>query len=434
MPQNFTAVPLTPEATFSLEQGGALVRRTVLPGGIRVTTEQLPGIRSAALGLWVGAGSRDEDDTHAGSTHFLEHLLFKGTATRDAADIAQAFDAVGGEANAATAKNYTCYYARVIDDDLPLAIDVLMDMVTSSRLDPQDMELERGVILDELAMAADDPSDVVHEAFTARVLSPHPLARPIGGTSQSVTALTRQAVWGHYRAVYRPEELVVTAAGSLDHDAVCAAVVAAARRAGWELHEGVAPAARRTGAAVQYAPADHHRIERPVEQAHVIVGGPGLNSLDPRRFALAVASTALGGGMSSRLFQEVRERRGLAYSTYSFTSSYAEGGLFGAYAACAPQRTQQVQEILRQQLQDLGSIDAAEVARAIGQITGGFVLGSEDSYARMTRLGISELVTGTLYSLEETLRRYRAVTVEDVRAVAADVFAAPPSAVVVGPA
>lgn len=434
MTTTFTAVPLEPDATFSLEQAGALVRRSVLPGGIRVTTEQLPHQRSAAIGLWVGAGSRDEDDAHAGSTHFLEHLLFKGTTTRSAQDIAQAFDAVGGEANAATAKNYTCYYARVIDDDLPMAIAVLMDMVTSSLLDSADMELERGVILDELAMAADDPSDVVHETFTAQVLAPHPLARPIGGTPDSVRALTRDAVAAHYHAVYEPRQLVVTAAGSLDHDAVCGAVVAAARSAGWQLTDGAAPTPRRTAAPVTYGALTGSQVVHPAEQTHLIVGGPGLTVGDPRRFALAVASTALGGGMSSRLFQEVRERRGLAYSTYAFTSSYAEGGLFGAYAACAPGNAAQVKEILQEQLRALDNVEQPEVDRAIGQITGGFVLGSEDSHARMTRLGVSELVTGTLYSLEETLARYRAVTVEEVRAVAAEVFGGQTLTVEVTPA
>ncbi len=228
--------PGTPGSDVTAGQAGdGSVRRSVLPGGVRLLTEHVPGVRSASVGAWVGVGSRDESDGHHGSTHFLEHLLFKGTARRTAMDIAEAFDEVGGEANAATGKEHTCYYARVLDEDLPMAVDVIADMVTSARLDRDELETERGVILEELAMNDDDPSDVVHERFATVVLGDHPLGRPIGGTPDTIRAVPRDAVWEHYRQHYRPDTLVVTAAGNVDHDALAAQVARALRDGGWDL-------------------------------------------------------------------------------------------------------------------------------------------------------------------------------------------------------
>ena len=220
------------------------VRRTVLPGGLRVVTESLPAVRSVALGIWVGVGSRDEDEAHAGATHYLEHLLFKGTRRRTALEISAEMDAVGGEMNAFTAKEYTCYYARVLDADLPLAIDVLSDMVTSSLIEPKDVDAERNVVLEEIAMNEDDPSDSVHEAFTTRLFGDTPLGRPILGTVDSINAITREQIFEHYRARYTPPHLVVAAAGNLDHDMVVAAVQAAFA-AGARGFGGAAPAAPR---------------------------------------------------------------------------------------------------------------------------------------------------------------------------------------------
>lgn len=419
------------------QDGGAVVRRTVLPGGVRVLSEFMPGVRSATIGAWVGVGSRDESDGHHGSTHFLEHLLFKGTARRSAMDIAEAFDAVGGEANAATGKEHTCYYARVLDTDLPMAVDVIGDMVTSARLDPDELELERGVILEELAMNDDDPSDVVHEQFAAAVLGNHPLGRPIGGTPDTIRSVPRDAVWEHYVEHYRPEQLVVTAAGGVDHDALCAQVVEALRSGGWDLADAAVPVRRTVGgpdggdrsAGVELT------VRRSTEQANVIVGSRGLTAVDDRRFALTVLTAVLGGGMSSRLFQEIREKRGLAYSVYSFASGHADTGVFGLYAGCTPAKVDQVVELLSGELDRLAAdgITAAELDRGIGQLSGGLVLGLEDTGSRMGRLGKAELVHGELLSQEESLERIRAVTAEDVRALAAELAARPRSVVRVGP-
>ncbi|WP_421741917.1 M16 family metallopeptidase [Cellulomonas sp.] len=436
--------PGQPGAEQSVGQDGdAIVRRSVLPGGVRVLTEHMPGLRSATVGAWVGVGSRDESDGHHGSTHFLEHLLFKGTARRTAMDIAEAFDAVGGEANAATGKEHTCYYARVLDTDLPMAVDVIADMVTSARLDTDELETERGVILEELAMNDDDPSDVVHEQFAAAVLGAHALGRPIGGTPDTIRAVPRDAVWEHYREHYRPSTLVVTAAGGVDHDVLCAQVSEALATGGWPLDAGAEPRSRRipTDVAVQAGqdgiPA--HGVEltirRQTEQANVIIGGTSLTATDPKRFTLSVLNAVLGGGMSSRLFQEIRERRGLAYSTYSFASGHADTGVFGLYAGCTPGKVDEVVALMVAEWERMADapITQAELERSMGQLSGGLVLGMEDSGSRMSRLGKSELVHGSLLSIDESLDLIRSVTVQDVQELAAELASRPRSVVRVGP-
>ena len=419
------------------QAGDGEVRRSVLPGGVRLLTEHVPGVRSASVGAWVGVGSRDESDGHHGSTHFLEHLLFKGTARRTAMDIAEAFDEVGGEANAATGKEHTCYYARVLDEDLPMAVDVIADMVTSARLETDELETERGVILEELAMNDDDPSDVVHERFATVVLGDHPLGRPTGGTPETIRAVPRDAVWEHYREHYRPATLVMTAAGNVDHDVLAAQIARALAGGGWDLAEGAAPVARRGAADVLPVTAGASRVtvRRATEQANVIVGGTGLTATDPRRFTLSVLNAVLGGGMSSRLFQEIREKRGLAYSTYSFASGHADTGVFGLYAGCAPSKVDDVTALLVSELERLADagITDAELRRSVGQLSGGLVLGLEDSGSRMSRLGKSELVHGELLSTQESLDRVRAVTAREVQELAAELAGRPRSVVRVGP-
>ncbi|CAH0172339.1 MULTISPECIES: M16 family metallopeptidase [unclassified Arthrobacter] len=416
--------------------GGSEVRRSVLPGGVRVLTEAMPGQRSATIGFWVGVGSRDEAPGQHGSTHFLEHLLFKGTKRRTALEIASAFDEVGGESNAATAKESTCYFARVLDTDLPMAIDVIADMITGAVLDPQEMEQERDVILEEIAMDSDDPTDVAHENFVAAVLGTHPLGRPIGGTPAAIRAVARDSVWDHYRRYYRPDELVVTAAGGLDHDVVCGLVVDALHSAGWNLEAAAAPVQRRsTERAAITGTAGLHVVKRPVEQANIIMGCPSLVATDDRRFVMSVLNAVLGGGMSSRLFQEVREKRGLVYSTYSFASSYADAGYFGMYAGCTPSKVRQVVELLGAELDKLAAdgISDEELRKAVGQLCGGIVLALEDTGSRMSRLGRAELVSGEYQDIDETLRQIKAVTAAEVQELARELAAAPRTVTVVGP-
>ncbi|WP_353809517.1 M16 family metallopeptidase [Agromyces sp. SYSU T00194] len=430
-----------PELTLDAA-GDARVRRSVLPSGLRVLTEAMPGSRSATVGFWVGVGSRDEhgDDDPAlpgtyGSTHFLEHLLFKGTATRTALDIATAFDAVGGEHNAMTAKEYTCYYARVQDRDLDMAVDVLADMLTASRIDPDEFENERGVILEELAMAGDDPADAASERFFDAVFGAHPLGRPIGGTRYSIGRASRDAVVTHFRARYRPSELVVTAAGAVDHEALVARVTAALAAGGWDLETQARPAPRRldTEAALVRG-ADVSVEDRPIEQVNLLLGVPGPTATDPRRPTLNVLNAIYGGGMSSRLFQEVRERRGLAYAVHSLAPGYSDAGVFGAFAACQPANAATVAELVVAELGRIAEegVSAADLARARGQLGGGAALALEDSDTRMSRLGRAELTHGEFVDLDEALRRIARVTADDVRTLAADLRDRPWSIAAVG--
>ncbi|MDI3193279.1 pitrilysin family protein [Pseudarthrobacter sp. AL07] len=416
--------------------GGSVVRRSVLPGGVRVLTEAMPGQRSATIGFWVGVGSRDEAPGQHGSTHFLEHLLFKGTKRRTALEIASAFDEVGGESNAATAKESTCYFARVLDTDLPMAIDVIADMITGAVLDPAEMEQERDVILEEIAMDSDDPTDVAHENFVAAVLGTHPLGRPIGGTPAAIRAVARDSVWEHYRRYYRPDELVITAAGGLEHDVVCSLVVDALHTAGWSLHPDAAPVDRRSTARADITgTAGLHVVKRAVEQANIIMGCPTIVATDERRYVMSVLNAVLGGGMSSRLFQEIREKRGLVYSTYSFASSYADAGYFGMYAGCTPSKVRQVLDLLGLELDKLaeGGISDDELRKAEGQLCGGIVLALEDTGSRMSRLGRAELVSGEYQDIDETLRQIKAVTAQEVQDLARELAAAPRTVTVVGP-
>ncbi len=403
--------------------------RTVLPGGLRVVTEAVPGVRSAAFGVWVGVGSRDEQLAEHGASHFLEHLLFKGTRQRDAMEIAAVIDAVGGELNAFTAKEYTCYYARVLDADLPLAVDVVADLVTSALVSPEDVESERGVILEEISMHDDDPGDVVHDAFAEALYGDHALGRPIIGTVDSIATLSPELIAGYYRGRYTLPEMVVSVAGNVDHDEVVELVRRAFPVGGDEAPaptRGWAPPPSLTGAVVE---------DRPTEQAHLVLGMHALDRSDDRRWALSVLSNALGGGMSSRLFQEVREKRGLAYSVYSYASSHHDAGMFGIYAGCSPQRVDDVLSLCREQLlavADEGLTDE-EVARAKGQLRGSLVLGLEDTGSQMSRIGKAELVHGEVLPVEELLARTAAVTPDDVRAVADDVLRRPLSLGIIGP-
>ncbi len=415
--------------------GDSSVARTVLPGGLRVITEWLPAVRSVAFGIWAGVGSRDEDLAHAGATHYLEHLLFKGTSRRSALDISAAMDAVGGELNAFTAKEYTCYYARVLDADLPLAIDVLADMVTGSLIEPKEVDAERGVILEEIAMNDDDPSDTVHEAFAAQLFGDTPMGRPILGSVDSINSITRAQIAEHYAARYRPENLVVAAAGSLEH----AQVVELTRAAfGPALSGSASPLPPRlpgTDAPGKAVGIGVRLVSRGIEQANLVLGCGGLSRTDDRRFALGVLNAALGGGMSSRLFQEVREKRGLAYSVYSFSSQHADSGIWGVYAGCLPAKADEVLSICRDEIAKVisGGLTDDELDRGKGQLRGSIVLGLEDPSSRMSRLGKAELVYPRLEPVEEILASIDAVTHDDVREAAATVLAQPKALAVVGP-
>jgi predicted Zn-dependent peptidase len=417
-----------------MHDGDDAVRRTVLPGGLRIVTESLPAVRSAAIGIWASVGSRDEDLDHAGATHYLEHLLFKGTSKRTALEISAAMDAVGGELNAFTGKEYTCYYARVLDADLPLAIDVLADMVTGSLIAPKDVDAERGVILEEIAMNDDEPADTVHEAFAAQLFGDTPLGRPILGTVASINEITRDQIADHYAARYTPPDLVVAIGGNVDHDVAARQIQEAF---GGALSADAAPTPPRLAAADPGLAAGTgvRLVPRSIEQANLVLGCAGMSRTDERRFALGVLNAALGGGMSSRLFQEVREKRGLAYSVYSFASQHCDTGMWATYIGCLPAKADEVLAICQEEIAKVisGGLTEAELDRGKGQLRGSLVLGLEDPSSRMSRLGKSELVYSRLEPVDEILASIEAVTHDDVRRVAAEILGLPKVLAVVGP-
>ncbi len=411
------------------------VQRTELPGGLRVLSETVQGVRSVSIGIWIGVGSRDEQPAQAGAAHYLEHLLFKGTGRRTAAAIAEELDAVGGELNAFTAKEHTCYFAHVLDTDLPLAVDVLSDVVTEATLRPADVELERSVVLEEIAIRDDDPEELLGELFDEAVFGAHPLGRPVIGSEESVRELSRETLHGFWRGEYTTPRMVVAAAGHVEHgrlvELVAAALGLAADRAG-----SARPEPPRAAALAVLA-GRPQLVLRPdeTEQAHLMLGTAGLSRHDQRRSALAVLTTALGGGPSSRLFQQVREQRGLAYSVYSALTTYADAGTFAVYAGCAPERLAEVAAVIRGLLDDVAAngLTPAEVARAKGNLRGGLVLGLEDTSSRMNRLGRSEIDNGRQRTIIESLQRIAAVTDEDVAALARELLARPLVGAVVGP-
>ena len=408
------------------------VRRTLLPGGLRVITERVPGVRSASVGIWVAVGSRDEPRPVAGAAHYLEHLLFKGTRRRGAAQIAEEIDAVGGELNAFTAKEHTCYYAHVLDEDLPLAVDLVTDVVFDAVCAEKDVEIERGVVLEEIAMRDDDPEDLLHDAFCTALLADHPLGRPVLGTEQSITDMSRNALNGFYRRRYTMPRMVLAVAGNIDHAEVLRLVRSALKG---RLGGTDTPVAPRVGRARITTTPKLVLHTDDTEQAHLMLGVRALDRHDDRRFALSVLNTALGGGMSSRLFQEVRERRGLAYQVYSSVAAYADTGHLSVYTGCQPDRLGEVAGVVRDVLASVArdGVSDEEIARAKGQLRGGLVLGLEDTSSRMSRIGKNELNYGVYLSVEQTLDRFQAVTAGEVSALAKELLTRPVAAAVVGP-
>jgi predicted Zn-dependent peptidase len=410
----------------------AALRRTTLPGGLRVVTEYVPAVRSASVGVWVGVGSRDEGATVAGAAHFLEHLLFKSTPSRTAVDIAQAMDAVGGELNAFTAKEHTCYYAHVLDTDLELAVNLVADVVLNGRCAAEDVELERDVVLEEIAMRDDDPEDALGDMFRGALFGDHPVGRPVIGTARSVTSMTRSQLRSFHVRRYTPERMVVAVAGNVDHDEVVALV---REPFGQRLVRGREPIAPRKGAGRVTGRPGLTLGNRDAEQTHVSLGvrTPGRDW--QHRWALSVLNTALGGGLSSRLFQQVRELRGLAYSVYSTVDIFADTGALSVYAACQPERFDEVMAVTSEVLESVATdgITESECRIAKGSLRGGLVLGLEDSGSRMSRLGRSELNYGKHRTIEHTLRQIDQVTVEQVNAVARRLLGQRFGAAVLGP-
>jgi predicted Zn-dependent peptidase len=412
--------------------GDAVISATTLPGGLRVVTETVSGSRSASVGVWVAVGSADEKPQLAGASHYLEHLLFKGTRRRDAATIAGLIDAVGGELNAFTAHEYTCYYAHVLAEDAAAAVDVVCDVVLSARIASRDVETERSVILDEIAMRDDDPADALAEAFAHRMFAGHPVGDPVSGTTRSVRALSRSQIHGYYRRRYDPSMMVVAIAGGVTHrDAVRWVREAFADR----LVGDRKPAPPRVGPGFTARRPSVGVLTRDTEQAQLTVGVPALPRHHPQRYALAVLSAVLGGGMSSRLFQRIREQHGLAYTCYSSTSAYADTGSWSLYTACSPANLGQVADLIGRELAAVArdGVTADELALAQGQLCGATVLGLEDTESRMNRIGRRSLTTRRYVSLDDELTAMRHVTADEVTTIARQLLSRPLTAAVAGP-
>lgn len=407
------------------------VRQTTLPSGVRLVTERMPDVRSVSVGFWINTGARDEDPRVAGASHFLEHLLFKGTQRRSAAEIAGALEAVGGDLNAFTSKEYTCFYARCLDRDLPLAVDVLADMITSARVAAEDVDAERSVVLEEIRMHRDTPDDLVHSVFSEALYGAHPLGREVLGTPGTIGSLPRDDIYAYYRQRYVPDTLVVAVAGNIEHDAVRDLVAQALST--WEPDTHPSPGRQLLAIDRPARPVGLQR--RPTEQAHICLGGVGFARDDDRRFAARVLEQAMGGGMASRLFQEVRERRGLAYSVYSYLSAQAEIGYHAVYAGTAVDRIDEVLEVVRSELSHAlrNGLTGEELAAAKGALTGSLILGLEDTGSRMTRLGRAVVCGLPILSLDEIMAEIDRVGHDHVAAVAEAFFGHDWSLAIVGP-
>ncbi len=391
-------------------------RISTLRGGQRVVTERIDGVRSIAIGFWIGVGSRDEPPSRAGVTHFIEHLLFKGSARYSAQEIAERFDAMGGELNAATSRETTVVYTRIPDDHLEIAVDVMADMVFRPRF--QDVDSEREVVLEEIAMVEDNPSDLVHDLAAEAVFGTHPLGRPVIGSADVIASVSKRALQSYHRGAYVGRNIVVAAAGNVDHRRFVSLL---SRRV--DAGDGALRLARKPAPTPAAPRAQFQRKE--TEQYHVCLAAPGIGRSDDRRYAATLLDAIVGGSASSRLFQEIREKRGMAYSVYTYASQYVDGGQIGLYVGTREENLTECMDIVAAELRDVGAgnLRSGELDRAKENVKGRLLLSLESTSTRMTRLG-KALVTGVeIVTAEETIARIDAVTHDDVVALASDLFA-----------
>ncbi len=393
-----------------------MITREVLDHGLRLATEAMPHVRSVSIGVWLTRGSRHEPDAHAGIAHFVEHMLFKGTTSRSAEAIAQEVDSIGGQLDAFTSKEYAGYYIKVLDEHLPLAVDLLGDLVTSPAFAAADIEREKKVILEEIKMVEDTPDDLVHELFTQRYWDRHPLGRPILGTPDTVEALDPATLRGYFAGAYVAPSFIVTAAGNLDHRRLrdlVAARFAAVPAAGEPYVES--PPTPTPGLLLR---------SKDLEQSHVCLGTQAYAQMHRDRFTAYVLNTILGGSMSSRLFQNIRERRGLAYAVFSGLAMYRDAGLLSVYAGCAGENVPQVVDLVVEELRGLAAspVPDTELRRAKDHLKGNLMLSLESTSSRMTHLARQDIYFDRYYSFDETLASIEAVTAGDVHRVARDLF------------
>lgn len=392
---------------------------TTLPNGLRVITESMPSLRSVAMGCWIDTGTRDENDNEAGVSHFLEHLLFKGSEKLSAREVNETLDAIGAESNAFTSKEATCYWTRLLDQDLEIGLDVLAEIIQRPAFRVNEIDSERQVVVEEINMNEDDPGDVVFENFSVGVFAGHALEEPVLGTRESIRAMSRDDIHGYWKRRYGAGSMVIAAAGSVDHDAVVDMV--AQRFGDWSgesVDHDMSPA--------QVVP-KVNLTRRETEQAHLIIGGPGLHRSDERRWAFEVLNQVMGSGMSSRLFQEVREERGLAYAVYGFKLAYSDNGAWGVHVGTTPHQTDTALTVIREELAKVveEGITPEELERAKGSMRGGLALALEDANSRMVRLGRDELAGMPHLSVDERLEKLDGVDLDMVKAVAGEVYGAP---------
>ncbi|GAK38456.1 putative peptidase [Paenibacillus sp. TCA20] len=404
------------------------MKKMILSNGLRVVMEQIPTSRSVSFGIWVKTGSRNEDDSINGVSHFIEHMLFKGTDRFDAKDIAEQFDAIGGNVNAFTSKEYTCYYAKVLDEHLPIAVDVLSDMFFHSKFDSEELVKEKNVILEEISMYEDTPDDMVHDLISLAAYGEHPLAYPILGTEEKLSTMNEFSLRSYMNEQYTIENTVISLAGNIDEESTV------------ELLE------KYFGSFNVHSPANQSGIEAPdfkgnllfhkkkTEQNHICLAFPGCSIHDDKQYAMVLINNAIGGGMSSRLFQEIREKRGLAYSVYSYHSAHADSGLFTIYAGTAPKQTKEVMDLTRGILQDLAEngLSEDELRKGKEQLKGSLILSLEGTGSRMNRNGKNELMVGKHQTLDEIIAKIERVTMDDVNAVLDRMFAQPYALAMVG--
>ncbi len=406
-------------ATTSISSEHSLYRKTVLENGIRVVTEQIPYVRSVSLGVWANVGSRDEDAATNGISHFVEHMVFKGTKKRNVREIAQSLESLGGYLNAFTTKEQTCFYARVLDRHLADAMDVLADLVQNATFKKDEVEREKLVVIEELKNAEDDPEDIIHDHFEKALFPKHSLGYPIIGTKENVLRFQRDDLLAHVRRYYVPSRLVVAAAGNVNHEHLVRLVERYFRA----LPDGVDGVQRR-----QAPPRLNHNTfaeyPRPINQAHVCLGTVAYSIKHRDRYPLTVMNALLGEGMSSRLYQNIRERYGLAYSVYSYTTLLSDAGVFGVYAGTDKKNIENSIELIHKELTRLKTrpVPKAELERTKSQIKGVIMLGLENMSGRMMRLGSSELYFETFTSLDTILKKIDAVTPEAIQLVANDLF------------
>ncbi len=406
---------------------GGEYRRTTLPNGIRLVTEWIPHVRSVAVGVWVDTGSRHEPGDRIGISHFIEHLVFKGTETRSAEDIARAVDSVGGQMDAFTSKEHTCFYVTVLDEHLPLAADLLADVLLRPRFDAGDIEREKTVVLQEFGMVDDTPDDIIHDLFAERVWPHHPLGRPILGDRKVVQGLDRDTVLRYFRTEYCPERITIAAAGHVRHEQLVDLL-------GSRFLDFQQPTAPRTSDRPALT-TSLDLVERPLEQVHFILGGQGLEHDSPERYALHLLNTVFGGSMSSRLFQVVREREGLVYSIHSGNVAFRDGGLFYVYAGTEPAHFRRVVELTLQEFRSLRAhgITDDELRRAKDHLKGSLMLSLESTGSRMTRIAKQELYFHRSFTFDEILADIERVTPGEVRALGERLLSGPLSLVALGP-